>query len=208
MAITFDAQGNLIDTENNINFFNRSTEQVFPTQDITTYMPETNTPFYQPDRGINTLRFVDNNSMFLQPQLAPNRLAGLPTLDLQSLPANMGVANEADVEQVDSLTGKKKSGGIMDLIMSIAVPGYGFLKNIGKSGLEGIKGLNQRLRGTTFALSPTLSDYFKAKKAEKKAAAGADEGVSGGGRGSRRGDADIAGRDRGGFATDDTAGFF
>ena len=96
----------------------------------------------------------------------------------------------------------------MDLIMSIAVPGYGFLKNIGKSGLEGIKGLNQRLRGTTFALSPTLSDYFKAKKAEKKAAAGADEGVSGGGRGSRRGDADIAGRDRGGFATDDTAGFF
>tara|TARA_R110001592_G_scaffold136790_1_gene354195 strand:- start:35 stop:892 length:858 start_codon:yes stop_codon:yes gene_type:complete len=37
---------------------------------------------------------------------------------------------------------------------------------------------------------------------------GADEGVSGGGRGSRRGDADISNSARGGFATDDTAGFF
>ena len=37
---------------------------------------------------------------------------------------------------------------------------------------------------------------------------GADEGVSGGGRGSRRGDADISESSRGGFATDDTAGFF
>tara|TARA_R110000823_G_C15833637_1_gene490487 strand:- start:4 stop:1038 length:1035 start_codon:yes stop_codon:yes gene_type:complete len=37
---------------------------------------------------------------------------------------------------------------------------------------------------------------------------GADEGVSGDGRGSRRGDADISESSRGGFATDDTAGFF
>jgi len=37
---------------------------------------------------------------------------------------------------------------------------------------------------------------------------GADVGVSGGGRGSRRGDADIGNSQRGGFATDDTAGFF
>ena len=37
---------------------------------------------------------------------------------------------------------------------------------------------------------------------------GADVGVSGGGRGSRRGDADISNNQRGGFATDDTAGFF
>ena len=35
-----------------------------------------------------------------------------------------------DAEQVDSLTGEKKSSGIMDLIMSIAIPGYGFLKNV------------------------------------------------------------------------------
>ena len=89
---------------------------------------------------------------------------GLPTLDLQNLPANMGVANEQDVEQVDSLTGQKKSGGILDLIMSIAVPGYGFLKNIGKGGLEGIRGLNQRIQQSDFGRSKTLADYFDARR--------------------------------------------
>ena len=51
-----------------------NTEQsIIPNQDITTYMAETNTPFYKPDTGINTLRFVDNNSMSLQPNyLMPN----------------------------------------------------------------------------------------------------------------------------------------
>lgn len=41
-----------------------------------------------------------------------------------------------------------------------------------------------------------------------RAQQGADRGVSGGGRGSRRGDADIPDRNRGSFKTDDTAGFF
>lgn len=51
-----------------------NTEQsIIPNQDITTYRAETNTPFYKPDTGINTLRFVDNNSMSLQPNyLMPN----------------------------------------------------------------------------------------------------------------------------------------
>ena len=80
--------------------------------------------------------------------------------------------------------------------------------NLARRGLGSLTGLNQKLRGTTFALSPTLKDYFAAKKAEKKAAAGADRPADGGDRGSRRGDADIAGKDRGGFKTDDTAGFF
>ena len=55
-------------------------------------------------------------------QQAPLQNLGIDT--------SYGVANEEDVEQVDSLTGQKKSGGILDLIMSIAVPGYGFLKNM------------------------------------------------------------------------------
>ena len=80
--------------------------------------------------------------------------------------------------------------------------------NILRGGLESLQGFNKKIRGTTFALSPTLKDYFQAKKAEKKAAAGADVGVGGEGRGSRRGDADISSSQRGGFATDDTAGFF
>jgi hypothetical protein len=50
--------------------------------------------------------------------------------DLGGITPSYGVANEDDVEQVDSLTGEKKSTGLMDLIMSIALPGSGFLKNI------------------------------------------------------------------------------
>ena len=72
----------------------------------------------------------------------------------------------------------------------------------------GLKGLNTKIRGTTFALSPTLKDYFAAKKMEKIAQKGADVGIGPGGTGSRRGDADIGESQRGGFATDDTAGFF
>jgi len=80
--------------------------------------------------------------------------------------------------------------------------------NLARRGLESLQGLNRKIRGTTFALSPTLKDYVQAKRAEKRAAAGADVGVGPGGSGSRRGDADIASRDRGSFRTDDTAGFF
>jgi hypothetical protein len=149
MAVYFDQNGNLVDTEDNINFFNTGTEQVFPKQGLEPLYPNFGAPMVNdtslsPDLPYDTLRFVDNNSLSLQPnylmpntnkvpQLPANRLEGLPSLNLQSLPANMGVANEEDVEQVDSLTGQKKSGGILDLIMSIAVPGYGFLKNIGSS---------------------------------------------------------------------------
>jgi len=93
--------------------------------------------------------------------------------------------------------------GIMNLLSKLPTP-----MNILRGGLKSLQGLNKKIRGTTFALSPTLKDYVQAKKAEKRAAAGADVGVSGGGRGSRRGDADISSSQRGGFATDDTAGFF
>ena len=48
--------------------------------------------------------------------------------DLGGITPSYGVANEADVEQVDSLTGEKKSSGIVDLL-SFFVPGLNFLKN-------------------------------------------------------------------------------
>jgi len=101
-------------------------------------------------------------------------------------------------------SGKKPSGiaKLFEFLGNIPTP-----MNILRGGLESLRGFNKKIRGTTFALSPTLKDYVQAKRAEKRAAAGADVGVSGGGRGSRRGDADISGP-RGGFATDDTAGFF
>jgi hypothetical protein len=132
-----------------------------------------------------------------------------------------GVASEPDEEQVEYLPGQEPKSfrdsrnlqeyfqnrnpltGIMNLFRNLPTP-----MNILRGGLQGIQSLNQKLRGTTFGMSPTLKDYFQAKKAEKKAAAGADVGVGGEGRGSRRGDADISSSQRGSFATDDTAGFF
>jgi|5_EtaG_2_1085323.scaffolds.fasta_scaffold80487_2 hypothetical protein len=147
MAIVFDANGNLVDTEDNINFFNTGTEQVFPKQGLEPLYPNFGAPMvndtsFTPDLPYDTLRFVRNKSQPLNPtplmpninkvpQLPANRLEGLPSLDLQSLPANMGVANEDDEEQVDSLTGEKKSNGILDAIMSVVMPGYNILKNMG-----------------------------------------------------------------------------
>jgi len=73
--------------------------------------------------------FINAPQDIYPPNLTSTR--GLPTLDLQSLPVNMGVANEDDEEQVDSLTGEKKSNGILDAIMSVVMPGYNILKNMG-----------------------------------------------------------------------------
>jgi len=105
--------------------------------------------------------FINAPQNFYPPNLTSTK--GLPTLDLQSLPANMGVANEDDERQVDSLTGQKKSTGIMDLIMSVAIPGYGFFKNIARGGMDGIRSLNQRIQQSDFGQSKTLADYFDAK---------------------------------------------
>tara|TARA_R110001592_G_scaffold170988_1_gene408975 strand:- start:143 stop:805 length:663 start_codon:yes stop_codon:yes gene_type:complete len=137
-------------------------------------------------------------------QQPANRLEGLNFNRFQSLPANMGVANEEDVEQ-EFLPDQEPSGiaKLFEFLGKIPTP-----FNLVRKGLGSLKGFNQKLRGSTFALSPTLSDYFKAKKMERKAAIGADRPGDGGDRGSRRGDADIAGKDRGSFKTDDTAGFF
>lgn len=144
------------------------------------------------------------NMMNIAGDIVPSGITTLAPLQNLGIDTSYGVANEPDEEE--DVEGTRQKGGIAKL--------FEFLRNIptpfnlARRGLESLRGFNQKIRGTTFSLSPTLKDYFEAKKAEKRAAAGADVGVSGGGRGSRRGDADIAGKDRGGFATDDTAGFF
>jgi|TARA_R100000388_G_C7193488_1_gene134673 hypothetical protein len=185
MAIVFDAQGNLVDTEGRIDFLNTGTEQVFPNQDFNQYMPEQTSKaqlesalgagFY-PERGINTLRFVDNNSMFLQPnyllpntnkvpQLPANRLEGLDLNRFEGI-GTLGIANEEDVEQ-EFLPGQKKSGGIADLfktLIGFAIPGANFFLNKGRDALGGIRSLNQRLRNTDFGRSKNLMDYLDMKK--------------------------------------------
>tara|TARA_R100001463_G_scaffold99157_1_gene153612 strand:+ start:201 stop:860 length:660 start_codon:yes stop_codon:yes gene_type:complete len=144
MAVYFDQNGNLVDTEIN--------------ESSNVFMEDPTENFYQPRQ------FVNAPQNYYQPDLTSTK--GLPTLDLQSLPANMGVANEADVEQVDSLTGEKRSGGITDVfkaLLGFAIPGANFFLNQGQRGMDGIRSLNQRLRNTDFAKSSSLADYFDAK---------------------------------------------
>jgi len=122
MAIVIDAQGNLVDTEGNINFFNTGTEQVFPRQGLEPLYPNFGAPMVnntflrpdvsssnlislRPETGINTLRFVNRDINNIQPQLPANRLEGL-NLDRFKGIGSLGVANEEDEEQVDYLGSK------------------------------------------------------------------------------------------------------
>jgi hypothetical protein len=183
MAVYFDQNGNLVDTEINESsnvFMEDPTENFYqPRMDISAtqdfYQPRMDVSatqdFYQPQMDISPTQdfyqprqFVNAPQNYYQPDLTSTK--GLPTLDLQSLPANMGVANEADVEQVDSLTGEKRSGGITDVfkaLLGFAIPGANFFLNQGQRGMDGIRSLNQRLRNTDFAKSSSLADYFDAK---------------------------------------------
>ena len=128
--------------------------------------------------------------------------------DFEFLPSanesDLGYFYDANRNLYDSDDQKPKGiAKLFEFLQNIPTP-----FNLARRGLESLRGVNQKLRGSTFALSPTLNDYFKAKRMEKKAAIGADRPGDGGDCGSRRGDADIAGKDRGSFQTDDTAGFF
>jgi len=88
---------------------------------------------------------------------------------------SFGVANEPDEEETeqyetDRFGYRKQSNGIMDLLMSMAIPGYGLFKNIAKGGLEGLKGFGRRLGQSDFAKSNTLADYLDARSYGGRAA--------------------------------------
>ena len=133
---------------NSTQMFYQPRMDISPTQDF--YQPRefVNAPqnYYQPD--LTTLRGLDMN-----------RFQGVSDRSIIDETTN----DEQDQNYIDQVN-KNKSTGIMDLIMSIAVPGYGFLKNIGKGGFDGIRGLNQRIQQSDFGRSKTLADYFDARK--------------------------------------------
>ena len=82
------------------------------------------------------------NKLYQQPynmfNVAGEGITSIPItpLDLSDLPVNMGVANEEDEEQVESLVEEEPSG-IQKLIktaMRFAIPGLSFLENIAGGG--------------------------------------------------------------------------
>ena len=175
MAITFDAQGNLVDTENNINFFNRGEELVFPKQGLEPLYPNFGAPMVNntsltpdvsssnltsliPQSGINTLEPAYKNPYNQIPQLMGTNSAGVFTVPDNDL--------EENAVTVDELGNLKQSGGIADVfraLIGFAVPGANFFLNQGSRAMDGIRSLNQRIQQSDFGRSKTLADYFDAK---------------------------------------------
>jgi hypothetical protein len=178
MAIVIDAQGNLVDTEGRINFFNTGTEQFFPNQDINQNIPEQTSkaqlesalgPGFYPERGINTLRFANTNSTSLQPDYLLSNTNKIPEFTGNNS-AGIFTVPDNDLEEnavtVDELGNLKQSGGIADVfraLIGFAVPGANFFLNQGSRAMDGIRSLNQRIQQSDFGRSKTLADYFDAK---------------------------------------------
>ena len=212
MAIIFDKQGNLVDTENRIQFGNENFDSE-PYQYTPNYLGA-NSPMLNSGGNTRPNSFTFDNdpafgfvssyktgdtsypqtdilpfyniNEFDADELIPNiqRALGNPRFDLtptgimQQAPSNtnrfQGVSDmslidettndEQDQEYIDQVDqSNNKFGGLMDLIGNIAIPGYGFFKNMAKGGLEGLRGFGRRLGQSDFAQSPTLVDYLDAR---------------------------------------------
>ena len=90
-----------------------------------------------------------------------SQASGIPLYDDMApiIDTSYVVANEPDEEEIE-LQSNNKFGGIMDLLLSTAIPGYGMFKNIAGGGLEGLRGFNQRLQQSDFGQSKNLTDYL------------------------------------------------
>ena len=94
-----------------------------------------------------------------------SQASGIPLYDDMApiIDTSYRVANEPDEEEIE-LQSNNKFGGIMDLLLSTAIPGYGMFKNIAGGGLEGLRGFNQRLQQSDFAQADNLMDYLDMRK--------------------------------------------
>jgi len=103
-----------------------------------------------------------------QKNLTNTGITGIPLYDDMApiINTSYGVANEPNEEETEQYRNQSnnKFGGIMDLLMGIAVPGYGLFKNVAKGGLDGLRGFNQRLQQSDFAQADNLMDYLDMRK--------------------------------------------
>ena len=98
------------------------------------------------------------------PAMVNYGLTSLPEFDMANLPM-YEKDDEQDQEYINQVNqSNNKFGGIMDLLMGIAIPGYGLFKNIAQGGLEGLRGFNQKLQQSDFAQADNLMDYLDMRK--------------------------------------------
>jgi len=102
------------------------------------------------------------------PAMVDYGITSLPEFDMANLPM-YEKDDEQDQEYINQVNqSNNKFGGIMDLLMGIAIPGYGLFKNIAQGGLEGLRGFNQRLQQSDFGQSKTLMEYLGKRQARKE----------------------------------------
>ena len=131
------------------------------------------------------------------PAMVKYGISSLPEFDMANLPM-YETDDEQDQEYINQVNqSNNKFNGIMDLLMGIAIPGYGLFKNIAQGGLEGLRGFNQRLQQSDFGQSRTGAEYFM-KRRERKQAERAQQAMPNVYRSAR--DQGFT-NDRGGFST-------
>ena len=194
--VVMNPQGNLVDTEGNINFFNTGTEQVFPRQGLESLYPN-----FSAGPGFNTfLRPTTNMATGISPLLKDDEETGLFAEGLtgekddenQNLIGlfDEGLTGKKNDEE-ENLTGlfdeglttgmpsfgstqkaptafgtKRRGGGISDLFRAL----IGFAvpgSSFFTGGLDGIRSLNQRLQGSTFGRSRSMQEFLERKRNEK-----------------------------------------
>ena len=132
---------------------------------------ETNFNLENPDQEyLDFIRTQPQNLGFFPTNVAQNPamvnygLTSLPEFDMANLPM-YEKDDEQDQEYINQVNqSNNKFGGIMDLLMGIAIPGYGLFKNVAKGGLEGLRGFNQRLQQSDFGQSDNFAEFLKRRR--------------------------------------------
>ncbi len=136
---------------------------------------ETNFNLENPDQEyLDFIRRQPKDLGFFSTNVAQNPamvnygISSLPEFDMANLPMyeRNDEQSQEYINQVNQ--SNNKFGGIMDLLMGIAIPGYGLFKNIAQGGLEGLRGFNQRLQQSDFGQSRTGAEYFMKRRERKQ----------------------------------------
>ena len=114
-------------------------------------------------RQAENLGFFPTN-VAQNPAMVNYGIGTLPQFDMANLPM-YEKDDEQDQEYINQVNqSNNKFGGIMDLLMGIAIPGYGLFKNVAKGGLEGLRGFNQRLQQSDFGQSDNFAEFLKRRR--------------------------------------------
>jgi len=115
------------------------------------------------------------------PAMVNYGITSLPEFDMANLPM-YEKDDEQSQEYIDQVEKSQGGGigGLLKFLLGLAVPGAGFLMNLGQSGSNKLRGgfnrglgslrnLNQRIQGSDFGQARTGAEYFMKRRERKQA---------------------------------------